>query len=127
MAATLTAVIGRFFGSSLLNAFAYAGTQGVTPPNLDLIQIVNPGVGLTSTPICDVNVDYTGAVHNPAVNPTNGTRIGVFFSVAGTGSSTALFFSTAFANPSQLDIIQNINEGGNITYWLDYLGVNHGS
>ena len=127
MAATLTAVIGRYFGSSLVNAFAYAGTQGVAPPNLDLIQIVNPGVGLTATPICDINVDYTGAVHNPAVNPTNGTRIGVFFSTVASGGSTAQFFANAFANPSQLDIIQAANDGGNISYWLDYLGVAHGA
>ena len=127
MAATLTASIGRYFGSSILNAFAYAGTQGIAEPNLDLIQIVNSGLGTTSTPVCDVNVDYKGVVHNPALNPTNGTRIGVFFSTVASGGTTAQFFANAFANPSQLDIIQVANDGGNISYWLDYLGVAHGA
>jgi hypothetical protein len=125
--ATLTALIMRSFGSSLLTAFADAGTQGIGTPNLDLLQIVNPGVGLQSTPQCDVNVDHTGVVHNPAVNPTNGTRVGVFFSTAATGSTTAQFFAGAFANPSNQDILQNINEGGNITYTLTYQGVASGS
>jgi len=127
MAATATAHLAQVFGSTLKNAFKECGTQGIGPQNLDLIQIVNPGVGLQGTPICDINVDFAGVVHNPAVNPTNGTRLGVFFSFLPNGSTTAQFFQTAFANPSNLDIIQSINEGGNVTYFLNYQGVASGS
>lgn len=128
MPATTAALRGRFQGSSLQNAFAQAGTQGIAAPNLDLLQIVIPGdqPGDGSVVVA-LNVDYTGAVHNPAVSPTNGTRLGVFNSTAPSGSTTALFFSTAFTNPSQQDIIQSIQEGGNISYYLSYAGVATGS
>lgn len=130
MPATLTALIARTFGSSLLTAFQECGTAGVGPQNLDLIQIVNAGnnAGNSVSPTVDVNVDHTGVVHNPALNPTNGTRLGVFFAInTPNGSTTAQFFAGAFTNPSQQDIVQNVNEGGNVTYYLSYLGVATGS
>ena len=128
MPATLTALISRTFGSSLLTAFQECGTAGVGPQNLDLIQILNQGAGTTNTPTVDVNVDHTGAVHNPAVSPTNGTRLGVYFAAnTAAGATTAQFFAAAFANPSNQDIIQNQNEGGNITYFLSSTGVATGS
>ena len=128
MPATLTALIARTFGSSLLTAFQECGTAGVGPQNLDLIQILNAGAGTASTPTVDINVDHTGTVHNPAVNPTNGTRLGVYYAAnTAAGSTTAQFFAAAFANLSQQDIIQNVNEGGNVTYFLNYQGVASGS
>ena len=45
---------------------------------------------------------------------TNGTVVGVFH-----GGSIAL----AFTNPSQLDLIQIINQGGKVVWNLNYLGV----
>jgi hypothetical protein len=127
MANTTTALLGRFQGSSLQNAFAQANS-GASPTNLDLLQIVIPGdqPGDGSVTVA-VNVDHTGAVHNPASSPTNGTFLGVFESTAPNGSSPALFFSTAFDNPSLLDIIQSIQEGGNVSYYLSYAGVATGS
>src|ERR1700688_3155852 len=100
MPATPTAHLDRVFGTSIQNAFQECGTQGIGPQHLDLIQIVNAGnnPGTGPAPICDINVDYTGAVHNPAVNPTNGTRLGVYFSFVANGSTTAQFFASAFAN-----------------------------
>jgi hypothetical protein len=127
-AATLTAVYARMFGSNLQQAFAQVTSQA-SPQNLDLIQILDAGDDTNLvTPTVEINVDYTGAVHNPAVNPTNGTRIGAFLALnVPDGSSTATFFASAFANTSQQDILQCINLGGNISYWLDYLGVAHGA
>lgn len=104
-------------GTTLAGAFPQ--TPG-TAQNLDLLQIVGPGL------VVLLNVDSTGAVHNPAVSPTNGTRVGVF----GTGltsGTTAALFASAFANPSNLDILQAINQGGNIHYNLNYQGVAAGS
>jgi hypothetical protein len=130
MAATNGAVLAEMQGSSLQNAFAQAGGQGqgVGPQNLDILQIVIPGSMMYDGSISvAVNVDYTGAVHNPAVSPTNGTRLGVFESNLASSATTAQHFAAAFTNPSLQDILQVINFGGNISYWLDSKGVAHGS
>jgi hypothetical protein len=124
MSATLYALQGRYNGSSLINAFV-----GGSLANQDLIQLVIPG-DLTSgdPPTVVLNVDYTGAVHNPASSPTQGTRIGTFQTSAAAGSTTAQFFAGAWpTNPQNLDIVQVINEGGNISYYLNYQGVPTGS
>jgi hypothetical protein len=127
--ATTTAVLARVLGSSLQNAFQEAGTQGVGFQHLDLIQILDAGDNTnTNPPSVEINVDFAGVVHNPAVNPTNGTRLGAFLALnVPDGSSTAVFFASAFANPAQLDILQSINQSGNVTYNLNYLGVATGS
>ena len=126
-AATLTALIARMQGSSLQNAFQQLTGQGVGPQNLDLIQIVTPGNIAYNTPTVLANIDYTGTVHFPAVAPTNGTRIGVFFTLLTSTATLAQIFASAFANPSNQDILQCINLGGNISYWLNYQGVATGS
>jgi hypothetical protein len=126
MAATNSAMLARVFGSSLQNAFAQINPSN--PQNLDLLQIIIPGDLVTGNPpTVVVNVDYTGAVHNPAVSPTQGTRLGTFQSNQPSGSTTAQFFTNAFSNPSQSDILQVINDGGNISYYLNYQGVATGS
>jgi len=127
------AVLGAVFGSSLQNAFVQINPSN--PQNLDILQIVvpgEPGVSNSPTPICVLNVDFTGAVHSPAVNPTNGTRAGVFSAVDQTPNATVaqLFASVWKWNATQgakADILQVVNQGGNISYWLDFLGVAHGS
>ena len=108
-------------GTTLAGAFPNLATL---PQNLDLLQIVGQGGGVY------LNVDSTGAVHNPAVSATNGTRIGVFQTRLASGDTTAHYFADAFfpnASAAQLDIIQAINQGGNIHYNLNYLGVAAGS
>lgn len=50
----------------------------------------------------------------PSTPTTGNTMVGVF-----NGTS----FGTAFTNPQQLDVLQIINEGGNIVWSLNYLGV----
>jgi hypothetical protein len=89
--------------------------------NLDLLQIIGQGGSVL------LNVDSAGVVHNAAVSPTNGTRVGQFQTRLNSSATTAQLFADAFSNPSQLDILQVINAGGNIHYFLDYLGVAHGS
>jgi hypothetical protein len=123
MAPTPTAVLVQQAGQSL--AAAFPQVNGFAQ-NLDLIQITSDGAVL-------VNVDSTGAVHNPAVNPTTfdggagATRIGQFETHLSSGDTTAHYFADAFTNLSNLDILQVINLGGNVSYWLDFLGVAHGS
>jgi hypothetical protein len=120
--ATPTAVLQAQPGQSVLTAWPQVTPNGVSGQNLDILQIVDNTGGTVF-----VNVDSTGTVHNPAVNPTNGTRVGPFITRINTPASTAQFFADTFTNPSNLDILQVINLGGNVSYWLDYLGVAHGS
>jgi hypothetical protein len=108
-------------GTTVAGAWPQVSPNGIANQNLDLLQIVDLG-GL-----CVLNVDYQGTVHNPAVSATNGTRVGVFQTRLASGQSTASYFADAFTNPSQLDILQVINAGGNIHYNLNYLGVAAGS
>lgn len=108
-------------GLTLAGAFPQVTGGGIGPQNLDLLQIIGFGGSVL------LNVDSTGAVHNPAVSPTNGTRIGVFQTRLASGQSTAAYFADAFANPAQLDIFQAINAGGNIHYNLNFQGVAAGS
>lgn len=126
-AATLYALLARVFGSSLKNAFAQL-TGNKTPDNLDILQIVTTGDNnFGKSPVVILNVDFAGVVHNPAVSPTNGTRLGVYSTFLPTGKTTAQYFASAFTNLSNQDILQVQNIGGNISYWLDSLGVAHGS
>jgi hypothetical protein len=120
-------MLGQFNGQTLQQAFQQLPTQAGNQ-NLDLIQIINPGDNSygTASPTVLLNVSYDGTVHNAASSPTNGTRLGVFFTTLASGTTAALFAS-AFSNPSNNDIIQVRNLGGNISYFLDYLGVAHGS
>lgn len=140
-AATTTAggvpnnVLGTFLGASLKAAFAQLTGQGIAPQNLDILQITIPGndsTGDPTAPVVALNVDFAGVVHNPAVNPTNGTRQGVYHAVDQTSSATTaqLFASVWKWNATQgakADVLQVVNLGGNISYWLDFLGVAHGS
>jgi hypothetical protein len=132
MAATPTAMYSQNGGSisvvggaSVPQAWPNVGGPA---QNFDLLQIIDAQGNIL------VNVDYLGAVHKPASNPTrsasNGagqTLIGQFKTYLTSAASTAQLFAAAFSNPSQLDIIQVIVQGGNVPYYLDYLGVAHGS
>ena len=106
-------------GTTLAGAFPQ--TPGLTAQNLDLLQIIGQGGSVL------LNVDSSGAVHNPAVSATAGTRIGQFFTRLASTATTAQFFADAFTNPSNQDIVQAINQGGNIHYNLNYQGVAAGS
>ena len=119
MAATTTAMYQINLGSSTV-ATAFPQPPG-TADNLDLLQIVRADGS------CLLNVDYAGTVHKPASGNTNGTRVGVFQTNLTSASSTAQLVANAFSNPSLIDILQVINPGGTIHYYLDYLGVAHGS
>ena len=136
MSATNQALIGRYPGASLLAAFGPNGSQA------DILQI---GGGPNNSPefTIYVSVDYTGAVHfnSSGLTPTNGKGGNGLYTTQGTlvgrfplaginlfPSSVAQVFAEAFPNnPSNLDIIQIVNQGGNISYWLDSTGVAHGS
>lgn len=122
---SLNCLISRNLGSSVLTAWPQPTSQTGLFPKLDLIQIFDQGGA------CVLNVDYTGTVNYPAVNPTNGVRIGVFFTrlnpLTTSVSLAALSLDTWTNNPAQEDIIQVINLGGAISYWIDYVLVAHGS
>jgi hypothetical protein len=120
MAATGTAMLEQQNGTSWDTAWPQVTPNGVASQNLDLIQIVDEGQAVV------LNVDHAGVVHNPASASTNGTRVGVFQTRLASGDTTAHYFADAFANPSQLDILQVISPtGGNVAKYIDYLGVSH--
>ena len=119
---TKRCLISRNLGSSILTAWPQVTPNQVGPQNLDIVQIVdNNGDAIL------LNVDYTGAVHFPAVNPTNGTRLGPFMTRLSSSSALVDIMHDAFTNFDNEDIIQVINIGGNISYWWDANGVAHGS
>lgn len=111
-------------GKSVQQAWPNVGGPAL---NLDLLQIVDGNGNIL------LNVDYLGTVHKPASGATTSasgigdTRIGQFRTRLTSTASVAQLFADAFSNPSQLDIIQVIVQGGNVPYYLDYLGVAHGS
>jgi hypothetical protein len=124
-AATPTALIEQIPGSSLLNAFQNVGGPLL---NLDIIQIIDGNGNII------LNVDKAGVVRFPASNATTSaggvagqTRLGQFKTYLTGAQTVATLFASAFSNPSLLDILQIVNIGGNVSYWLDYLGVAHGA
>ena len=127
MAATRETILGQYATpaggpATVAGAFPQVGGPAI---DQDLLQIVDEGGGVL------INVDYLGTVHNPAVSPTTGnTRVGQFRTLLASTATTAQIFADAFypnANQDQSDILQVVNPGGNVHYYLDYLGVAHGS
>lgn len=121
---TLYAHLFRLQGQSLAQALPQVGNVN---SNIDILQITDDNGNNVL-----LNVDFAGVVHNPAVNPTatpafDNTRLGQYQSSLSVGATTAQLFASAFSNLAQQDIIQVINNGGNVSYWLDFLGVAHGS
>lgn len=116
-------LISQNLGSSVLTAWPQITTQGTVQQFLDLVQIVDEGENIV------LNVNFAGIVNYPAILPTNGTRLGQYYTRTSGFPNTTLpiLMADTFTNPSLLDIIQVINLGGNISYWWDYLGVAHGS
>ena len=119
MAATREAILGQLGGTSWATALPQVTPNGVAPQNLDILQIVD----ITGQSVL-LNVDYLGAVHNPASGATNGTRCGVFATTLASGTTAALF-ANAFTNPYNSDILQVVSPGGNVPKYIDYLGVSH--
>ena len=61
---------------------------------------------------------------DPASNTTgNNTHFGQFHTNLSSSASVAQLFADAFLNPSRQDILQIVDDGGYIFYYVDYLGV----
>lgn len=126
MAATVGTMAGQYKGQSLLAAFT-------NPNHYDIIQIINQGRKVIA------NVTYNGVVNlNPTLSSGQGGN-GLYtsnkvmvkrfeISPAYPQATLAQIFLAAFPqNPNKLDIIQIVNLGGTISFWVDYLGVAHGA
>lgn len=128
MAASRETILGQFATpangpATVVGAFPQVGG---TSQNLDLLQIVDEGGAVL------INVDYQGTVHNPASSATVGFRVpeGQVRTLLASSATTAQMFADAFypnANQDQSDILQVVNPGGNVHYYLDYTGTAHGS
>jgi hypothetical protein len=112
--------LSRNEGQSVLLAWPQ-NSPGTAGQFLDLVQITDAG-GTTL-----LNVTFNGTVNYPAVNPTVGTRIGVFDSRLNSTATLAALMADTWTNPLQLDIIQVQNAGGFISYFWNYLGQAFGS
>ena len=121
MAATTYAMYTINGGTSVATAWPQVGGPS---QNIDLLQIVDNNGGKV---LC--NVDYAGTVHTPASGQTTGnTRIGVFQTDLSSSATTAQLFVDAFTNFEQNDVVQvKSSTGGNVVYYLSYLGVATGS
>jgi hypothetical protein len=89
-----------------------------------------PITSSSTTQIVVATTTQVNETHAGTLTPyTNGIRVGRFGSNFGPADTytTAQLFADAFNNPSRLDILQIINTGGNIHYYLDYTGTAHGS
>lgn len=123
---TSECLISRNQGQSVLLAWPQ-NSPGVQGQFLDLVQIVDEGGNYV------LNVDFSGAVHYPAILPTNGVRGGQYltrYGLSGSGlpiTTLSQVMHDTFTNPSNLDIYQVINNGGNISWWWNSEGVATGS
>lgn len=102
MPATSQALIKRYLGDSLQSTF-------FNPSQSDLLQIIHPDSGQVIW-----KLDFEENVVNNPASWTKGAIIGQFL-----GQN----FQTAFSNSENLDIIQIVNVGGNIIWYLTYDGV----
>ena len=129
MAATRETILGQLQTpqggpATVAGAFPQVTPNATGPQNLDLIQIVDEG-GLVL-----VNVNYLGTVGKNPASPTNGVRVRQIRTLLAATATTAQIFADAFypnANQDQSDILQVVNPGGNVHYYLDYTGTAHGS
>jgi hypothetical protein len=92
------------------------------------------GAVVSSSDSTHIVVPYAGQIAethagtlSTSVPYTQGHRVGKFLTRLAPGATVAALFADAFTNPSNLDILQVVNLGGNISYYLDYQGVAHGS
>lgn len=129
---TLATYTGTITGGA---ASAFAGR------NLSILGFVNGGNNVTnrtvvsSTATTLVVAATTQVTESHAATatitasfvPTNGVRLGQYFTHLAPGATIAQLFTEAFANPSLLDIVHVVNLGGNVSYILDHLGVASGS
>ena len=129
MAATRETILGQNYTpqggpATVAGAFPQVTPNATGPQNLDLIQIVDEG-GLVL-----VNVNYLGTVGKNPASPTNGVCVRQVRTLLAATATTAQIFADAFypnANQDQSDILQVVNPGGNVHYYLDYTGTAHGS
>lgn len=89
--------------------------------------LASSGSTLVVITTTQANQTHSGAAVFTTPVGTLGTRIGVFNTNLPKSATIAQLFADAFTNPQQEDIIQVVNEGGNVSYYLNYLGVATGS
>jgi hypothetical protein len=118
-------------GSNLLagRSVAVAGFAAASGGNNGTFSVISSNgttlVALASA--TSLNETHAGTATLAGVTGTNGTRVGVFYTNLPATASIAALFASAFSNPSQQDILQIINLGGNVSYYLNYQGVATGS
>jgi hypothetical protein len=92
------------------------------------------GAVVSSSDSTHIVVPYAGQIAethagtlSTSIPSTMGYRVGRYLTRLAPGATVAAIFADAFANSSNLDILHVVNLGGNVSYYLDYQGVAHGS
>lgn len=121
-AGTITGGAANAFAGKKVFVKGFVASPG---NNGEFIITASDNSSITVTTSSQVNETHAAT----ALPYTVGTRIGRFASNFGIADSFTLaaLVADTFANPSQLDIFQAVNAGGNIHYYLDFQGVAHGS
>lgn len=125
-------------GSTTYNGTITGGNaNGLVGKKLNVFGFTNAGNNVESQVITASTLTTIVVATTTQINETNpgqalpyvpgGQRVGRFLTRLGTTATLAQWFADAFSNPSQLDILQVINPGGNVHYYLNYQGVATGS
>lgn len=139
-AETATASVFGVSTATYTGTITGGGSNAFVNQNAAVTGFTNATNNISATPITASNtttftVLFAGQIAETHAGsatlklPTTGdrTRIGRFQTNLTAGSTLAQLFANVFDNPANLDIIQVVNEGGNVSYWLDSTGVAHGS
>ena len=135
---TVTQVAVSAGNAVYTGTFANGGSNAFVGRKIYVTGFVNAGnngsfgfvTASTTTTITVVATSQVNETHAATLTPyTTGHRLDRFASDFAPSDTftTAQLFANAFANPSLLDIFQAVNIGSNVHYYLDYLGVAHGS
>jgi hypothetical protein len=118
---------GTALGATAAGAFVTVSGFTNAVNNVTNAVVTSSGGTTIVVPFAGQIAETHAGTANVSVPFTNGHRVGKFLTRLAPGATIAQLFADAFANPFQLDILQVVNQGGNISYWLDFQGVAHGS
>lgn len=103
----------------------FAASSGANNGTFTVVSSTATTIVVTTT--TQVAETHAGTGVITLTSTANGTRIGKFLCKLDNTATIAALFANAFNNPQQKDILQVVNVGGNVSYYVDYLGVAHGS
>lgn len=125
---TITGGGSNAFAGRALTTTGFAASSGANNVTSQTItaSTATTLVVVTTTQVAETHAGVAN-IGAAALSGTFNTRIGQFQTRLSSSATIAQLFADAFTNPQLFDIIQVVAIGGAIPYYLDYLGVSHGS